>query len=191
MFTVGHSWTGSAPLLQVDADLQGFRQDATAVLLAEAGKPAALDGVVARCAFSCCPGCSSYPAAVSLQLLTLPHASVGGRDALTRILSCLTELDCQLALHALYHESHHLLPGCLHIKVASTVQLTITCAALYSVLHVVGKCLEDDVSMFRYNIQDIVDDLEVRLLSNRPYPQAWCPSSMPSEMCWRNVLTCC
>ena len=47
------------------------------------------------------------------------------------------------------------LQGCL------CAQLTITCAALYSVLHVVGKCLEDDVSMFRYNIQDIVDDLEV------------------------------
>ena len=48
------------------------------------------------------------------------------------------------------------------------MQLTITCDALCSVLHVVGKCLEDDVSMFRYNIQDIVDDLEVRLLSDCP-----------------------
>ena len=37
-----------------------------------------------------------------------------------------------------------------------------------SVLAVAGKCVEEDVSMFRYNIQDIVDELEV--FSSAPEP---------------------
>ena len=109
----------------------------------------------------------------------------GGQGCITRPLSYLNEPRYQLPLHACYHQRHHLLPGCLHARVVSTAQLTITCAASCSVLHVVGKCLEDDVSMFRYNIQDIVDDLEVRLLSDRPDSLAWRPSppSKPSETC--------
>ena len=36
-----------------------------------------------------------------------------------------------------------------------------------SVLHIANKCLEEDVPVFKYSIQDIVDELEASLLLNR------------------------
>ena len=33
-----------------------------------------------------------------------------------------------------------------------------------SVLHIANKCMEEDVPVFKYSIQDIVDELEASLL---------------------------
>lgn len=47
------------------------------------------------------------------------------------------------------------------LRSAAVQQLLTHNAHARSVLHIASKCLEEDVSIFKYSIQDIVDELEV------------------------------